>query len=141
MVGCGSPAIERQCRHIAEKHLPKEAVEFAGETYPTDKVVANSDVCVLTTDHETCPLVLLEAMRAGKPVIASAVTGIPEQVQSGYNGFLISSSLELRQALYRLLEEPDLRQDMGAKGRKMFEAMFCDRQAVPKIRDLFDRLL
>ena len=53
-----------------------------------DELYARSDVVVLTSRSEGIPLVLMEAMAHGKPVLAPAITGIPELVLDGKTGFL-----------------------------------------------------
>jgi len=68
---------------------------------------------------ENAPLVILEAMAAGRPVIASRVGGIPEQVRDGVDGLLVSAgdSASLAAALRRLTEDAGLARAMGESGR------------------------
>lgn len=72
-------------------------VRLAGHLYARelDACYAGADLVVLTSRSEGIPLVLMEAMIRGKPVLAPAITGIPELVIDGKNGFLYSpGSLE-----------------------------------------------
>lgn len=74
-------AYVRLTGHLSARHL--------------DACYASADVVVLTSRSEGIPLVLMEAMARGKPVLAPAITGIPELVTDGQNGFLYSpGSLE-----------------------------------------------
>jgi glycosyltransferase involved in cell wall biosynthesis len=65
-------------------------------------------------------------MRAGIPVVASSVGGIPEAVKEGINGYLIPNNHPdlLRARLQELLTNADLRLRMGSAGRQMYEASF-----------------
>jgi len=83
-------------------------------------VYSISDVVVLPSLREGTPLVLLEAMACGKPVVATRVGGIPEIVKHGENGLLVRpKDIEgLSKAILTLLEDPDLREEMGKKARR-----------------------
>ncbi|MCQ3944849.1 MAG: hypothetical protein DPW11_03680 [bacterium] len=91
--------------------LPEEAVrrEFAG-----------CDVLALPSAQETTPMVIAQAMAAGKPVVATPVGGVTEMVETGETGFLVEVGKidALAEALQRLLQNPSLRKGMGEAGRK-----------------------
>jgi glycosyltransferase involved in cell wall biosynthesis len=81
---------------IRELNLASE-VQLVGHlsAQQLDACYAGADLVVLTSRSEGIPLVLMEAMARGKPVLAPAITGIPELVIDGQNGFLYSpGSLE-----------------------------------------------
>jgi tRNA A-37 threonylcarbamoyl transferase component Bud32 len=75
---------------------------------------------------EGIPVALMEAMAAGRPVVASALSGIPELVEDGVSGFLVQpgDAPGIVAALKRLLEDPGLRQRLGGRGREKVEAAF-----------------
>jgi glycosyltransferase involved in cell wall biosynthesis len=87
---------------------------------------ASSDVVILPSLQENFPIVALEAMSSGKPVIASRVGGIPELVSNNENGILVSPGNveQMVEALSRLLCNPSLRNRMGDMGRKIVEEKF-----------------
>jgi glycosyltransferase involved in cell wall biosynthesis len=92
-------------------------VRFLGRL-PHERVlehIANSDIFILTSVEEGMPTVVLEALALGKPVIATAVGGIPEVVKEGVNGILVPlKSPELTaKALERLLSNSELRKKLG----------------------------
>jgi len=84
------------------------------------------DVFVLPSRTEGLPITILEAMAAGKPVVATAVGGIPEVVRDGETGFLTppGDPDRLAEAVIRLLEAPTLATAMGEAGRKRVESEF-----------------
>ena len=84
-----------------------------------EKLYARAAVVVLPSHREGLPLCVIEAMAHGKPVVASAVGGIPELVRDGETGFLVAPGdvAGLRAALERLLGDSGLRRRMGATGR------------------------
>jgi glycosyltransferase involved in cell wall biosynthesis len=89
---------------------------------------------VLTSNWEGFPLTVLEAMRAGLPVVASAVGGVAEALQDGDSGYLVPRGevTVLRDRLGRLLSSPGLREEMGSKGRIRWEQHFTIGQMVEK---------
>lgn len=94
-------------------------VVFAGSRRDIPRVLHALDAFVLPSLYEGFGIALLEAMAAGKPVIATAVGGIPEFVLSGETGLLIEpGNVEaLADAIDRLLSHPQQARIMGAKGR------------------------
>src|ERR671937_549308 len=100
------------------RHLVPGALGFVphdelGELYDRAAVV------VCPSYREGLPLCVLEAMAYGKPVVASAVGGIPELVEDGVTGFLVEPGdvAGLRQAIERLLADPALRRRLGRAAR------------------------
>jgi glycosyltransferase involved in cell wall biosynthesis len=69
------------------------------------------------------PTIILEAMAAGKPVVASNIGGIPLVVKDGENGFLVreKDSLQIAEVIKRLLASESLRQRQGAANREKVE--------------------
>ena len=95
------------------------------------------DVFVLPSLNEGMGRVLVEAMAAGKPVVASRVGGIPDLVKHGENGFLVEPGDEngLSAAIEKLLTDKTMRDQMGKKGRMMARA-FSVENMVEKIDSL-----
>jgi glycosyltransferase involved in cell wall biosynthesis len=94
-------------------------VRFLGETHDVNVLLAESDVLVLSSDHEGTPNVLLEAACAGLPVVATAVGGVPDIVGDGTTGILVppDDPAALASALARLAGDPKLRRRMGDAAR------------------------
>jgi glycosyltransferase involved in cell wall biosynthesis len=101
--------------------------EFRGYVPNLTPLFEESDVCVLTSRSEGIPLVVLEAMAASRPVVASNVGGVAEVLDSSC-GVLIdvgpNEAHLFAAAINTLLGQPGLREEMGAAGRRKIEAEY-----------------
>ncbi len=104
----------------------QESVRFLGDRDDVPELLAQSHLFVLCTNYEGLPISILEAMRAGLPVIASAVGGCDELVADGITGLLARPGdvAHLRGCLARLLVSRSLCESLGRAGRARFEANF-----------------
>ncbi|MFV1876502.1 glycosyltransferase family 4 protein [Nioella sp.] len=104
------------------------AVTFAGYRSQSDvaELLARHDALILPSFAEGVPVVLMEAMAARMPVIATAVGGVSELVEDGINGYLVApgDGAALRAAILRVMKDSALRQRMGGAGRAKVEAHF-----------------
>ena len=121
----------------------RERVEFKGARCDVPEILAQTDVFVLASKTETLPISILEAMRAGLPVIASDVGGISEEVVDGETGLLVpaGSVEELSNALQRLLADKQLRIAMGRAGRRRFERVFLADTMIERTQQLYQEVL
>ena len=87
-----------------------------------------------------CGYKLLQYMACGKPVIASAVGANNDIVVPGNNGFLANTTAEWTTALYQLIDDEQLRADLGANGRRMVEEQFALEPATHALLRLFRSL-
>jgi glycosyltransferase involved in cell wall biosynthesis len=98
-----------------------ESVEFVGHVPPIRlcQILDDSWCLVLPSRTEGLPRVVLEAMGRGRPVVASAVGGVPETVDEGTTGHLVPASRPqpLAEAITKLLLDPERAAKMGAEGR------------------------
>lgn len=103
-----------------------QRVTLLGNRRDVPDLLARSQVFALISRQEGFPLAILEAMRAGLPVIASDVGGVSEAVSDGVTGLLVPRDDRgaLTAALQRLLGCPVTRREMGRAGRAAFEARF-----------------
>lgn len=101
-----------------------------------------ADVLVLTSAWESFPLVTLEAMLAGLPVVAYGVGGLPEQVQDGVSGVLVElDDLDgLAEAVRRLAVDPARRSAMGAAARARVADRFPPERTVDRVEAVYREL-
>ena len=116
-----------------------DRIEFLGDRLDVPAILANSSVFVLTTNWEGFPISILEAMRAGLPVIASDAGGIREAVRHEYNGLVTArgDATAVRLALRELITRPQLRETYGAAGRRRFEDEFTLTAMLRKTLDVY----
>lgn len=86
------------------------------------------DICLLPSLWENCPYACLEAMAAGRTIVASAQGGMPELIEHGLNGMLAEtgSPESFAGLLSSLIEDRGLRQRLGAAARQSVEQHFTD---------------
>ncbi|WP_043348640.1 glycosyltransferase family 4 protein [Cupriavidus basilensis] len=101
-------------------------VRFAGPVTDVPALLASAQAFALASDHEGFPLSVLEAMRAGLPVVASDLPGIREQLDSGASGLLVAGDDEhaWTAALARLADNPTLRETLGRNARTRWAREF-----------------
>jgi len=124
-------------------HNPR--IEFPGPVMPEDVVdlMAGCSFFVLASRAEGMPRVLMEAMGAHKPIIASAVSGIPYYIQDGVTGLLFPSEDidALADALRRLMSDPGLANRIGENGFRFVSTELSEERHIEKVLDMFDRVL
>ncbi len=127
--------LEKLARHLGIA----ERVHFAGPRSRTEVLglMAACDVFVLNSTYEGLPHVVLEAMSLGLPVVATAVGGTPEVVESERNGLLIQPDQSaLVQTLKRLQDDPKLRRKLGCQGQATVREMFDIETMVEKTENV-----
>ncbi|MFL6415994.1 MAG: glycosyltransferase family 4 protein [Bryobacteraceae bacterium] len=116
-----------------------DRIEFLGDRGDIPAVLASSDLFVLSTKWEGLPLSILEAMRAGLPVITSDVGGCSEAVDHGLTGFLTPSGdiTKLRENLEMALSSKPLLKAMGEAGRERFYRDFRIESMMSRLMDVY----
>lgn len=118
-------------------------VEWWGQKNDIPEVWAHSHIAVLPSYREGVPMSLIEAAACGRPIITTDVPGCREIVQHEQNGLLVpvKDSRALADAICRLIEDPDLRRQMGQEGRKLVEKEFSESIVVKQTLDLYQSML
>ena len=100
---------------------------------------AAADLFCLPSLAEGVPVVLMEAMAMGLPVVTTRIMGTPELVDDGVSGLLVSPGRvdELARALAELISAPDRREAMGRAGREKVCAEFEIEQSARRVHELF----
>jgi glycosyltransferase involved in cell wall biosynthesis len=139
LVGQGDeePALRNQ---VAEMGM-EERVFFLGWRSDVNEILPCFDLFVLPSLNEGMGRVLAEAMAAKLPVVGTRVGGIPDLIKHGENGLLVppANAAALREAIQRLLDDPVLRERMGARGQDMCRCFSIDAM-ICKIIDVYKRM-
>ncbi len=111
---------------LIAQHNLDDTVELVGEVPDVRPYLAAADIFVLSTHSEGMPIAVLEAMAAGLPVVTSNVSGLHEVVVNDQTGLLAppDDPRALAATLNRLIDDPDLRHQLGDNGRRRAEDHF-----------------
>jgi glycosyltransferase involved in cell wall biosynthesis len=112
---------------------------FLGARLDAADLLVACDVFALSSTREGLSITLLEAMRAGRPCVATRVGGNPEAVADGVTGSIVPprDPAALGAALGRLLDDRALAETMGAAGRERFAARFTAERMVRETESLY----
>jgi glycosyltransferase involved in cell wall biosynthesis len=115
-------------------------VVFTGRRDDVPAVTAALDVAVLPSYREAQGLSILEAMALSRPVVASAVGGIPEMIEDGRSGLLVPphDAETLARAVTRLLLDHPLADTLGRAGRELVHERFCVELMVRAVESIYD---
>ena len=132
-----------------ERHGVSDRVKLLGARpqHEVAGLISESDVFVLPSviardgQMDGIPISLMEAMAAGVPVIASAISGIPELVRNEVSGILVdaTNSDQLALSIRRLIDNPELRMTLARAGQEKVRDEFDVRRTVTELIDLVDR--
>jgi glycosyltransferase involved in cell wall biosynthesis len=120
-----------------------DRVRLTGLRADARRLIGLMDIFLMTSTYEGLPMALLEAMALGKPVVATAVGGIPEAVTDRAEGRLAppGAVAALADAVLDLLARPALAQQMGAQGAQRVAQHFHTRQRVAAVEQVYTDLL
>ena len=120
----------------------QERVHLLGIRSDVPEILNAADVFVLSSDYEGNPLSVMEAMAAGKPMICTAVGGVPELVEDGC-GLLVPprDAQALSKAMSHMLENPNARKSMGEKSARRAVERFDLRVMTEAYEDLYRKLV
>lgn len=148
LILAGGPQLGGQAYAAGVKSLANDLglagkVIFAGVRRDIPDLMAACDVFTMSSRWEGLGLVLLEAMRTGRPVVATRVGGIPEVVAHGETGLLVppGEPAALAAALVELLDNRKRAKAFGEAGRRRFETRFTADKMVGKFSDVYAQLV
>ena len=125
VVGDGERLVALQ---TAVARLGLTTVTFCGRRGPAEihEMLERAAALVVPSTYEGMPLVVLEAMSAACPVVATRVSGIPEVVADGDSGWLVDAEdvEQLTQALAAMVSDPELSRARGSRGRAILEERY-----------------
>jgi glycosyltransferase involved in cell wall biosynthesis len=116
-------------------------VAFFPSDVNVNLLLLEAQIFVLSTNFESLPISILEAMRAGLPVVATNVGGIAEAVRHRETGFLAGhrNVEELRRALARLITQTGLRAQMGMAAQRLWQSEFTARTMAARTTEVYQR--
>jgi glycosyltransferase involved in cell wall biosynthesis len=137
LVFIGKGDLDVDLRAATLKTSANGRVNFFGWRNDIEEIMPIFDIFVLPSLNEGMGRVLVEAMAAGKPVVASNVGGIPDLVQHDYNGLLVAPGDEkaLATSIKLLISNPRKAKLMGQRGRDL-----CNQFSVESMVDKIDNL-
>jgi glycosyltransferase involved in cell wall biosynthesis len=131
--------------YAGERGLDSSCVDLPGWVDGEAKadLLASSACVVLPSHREGLPLVVLEAMAAGRPVVATSVGGVPEAVRDGVEGLLVQprDSEGLAAAIGRVLDDPLLADSLGRAGRRRVLEEYSAAAVAQRVGDLYEEVL
>ncbi len=136
---------ERESLERLASELGAGNIEFLGRR-PADEVRsilgAARFVVLPSRWYENLPFSAMEALAAGRPVVASDIGGIPEMVDDGVNGFLVPPGDEgaLAERIAALLDDPALRAEMGSRGRAKALELYDPEHHYARIMEIYGEI-
>lgn len=139
----GDGPLRDKIEKLAKNLGIRQRVNFVGAINDVAEHLSRSHIFVLTSRWEGFPRSVLEAMRAGLPVIASDVGGVAEAVADSVTGFLVPRGdvRTLKQRLELLLQQPEKREVLGRNGRKRFEQEFTFDRMFERTLNVYQNVL
>ena len=139
----GDGLLRRELEGQALKLRIENRVNFLGWRFDLERIYADLDIAVLSSLNEGTPVSLLEAMAAGKPVVATGVGGIPDVVEDGKTGLLVPSKNPgvLAEATLSLMRDRGRRQRFGEQAKASIYPKYDVSRLVENIKSFYLRLL
>jgi len=111
---------------------------------PNEKVpeyMAAADIFVLPSLSEGFPVVIVEAMASGLPIVATNITGLPEIVHDGENGFLVEpkNPAELAERILLLLQDDELRGRI-AQNNKQRAKDYTWEKVIDRLEEVYEKI-
>lgn len=121
----------------------QKRVIFLGHREDVPELLSACDIFVLPSLHEALGLSVLEAMAAGRPVVATAVGGLKETVSDGVNGLLVPprDGMSLAAAIRRLISEPELAKSLAENANNLAVRDFSVENMVDGVTGVYEELL
>ena len=139
-----TPEYERQIKQLVDELGISDLVHWTGFTQDIDAELHKMDIFVLPSLFgEGLPMVVLEAMAAGVPVVASSVEGIPETIRHGQDGLIVKPGdpEHLAAALRRLIEGGCNWKELQKNARRRHAEKFSDRAMAAAVAQVYRRVL
>lgn len=143
IVGDGDRRYRLALGELARQLGLANRLHFLGFRKDAARVIAGLDTLVLASDHEGFPMVTLEAMARGTPVVATRLGGLCEQIFPGETGYLVPprDAPALAEAVLRVLRHPERSREIAERARRAVERLFNAQGMAAQTQALYVRLL
>jgi glycosyltransferase involved in cell wall biosynthesis len=128
---------------LVQQRTLEENVRLLGQHNDVPRLLAASDIVLLTSISEGIPLTLIEAMAAGRPVVSTRVGGVPEVVADGQTGLLAPAGDDaaLAEHILRLVDDPARREPMGRVGQQRAGDLFSEDRMHDGYRQIYAEMV
>jgi L-malate glycosyltransferase len=129
--------------HRAKTLNVLDKVNFVGKQPKIADYLGIADVSLLPSELESFGLAALEAQSCELPVVASRVGGIPEVINEGESGFMsdVGDTEKMSADVLRLLNNEDLRQKFGKRGRELAVSRYSSEKIIPQYISFYEKVL
>ena len=143
IAGGGDENYLEELRRIALQLGIGDQVKFLGSRRDVTDLLAACDVFALTSISEAASMTILEAMVAGRPVVATRTGGNAELVVHGETGYLVpvGDHAGVSKALLQLMDHPDVATSMGEGGRVRLESLFTLEKSFAAYHELYEEII
>jgi glycosyltransferase involved in cell wall biosynthesis len=140
---CGEGPLQHTLRARAVDLGLSGRIHFLGYRQDVPALMMAADLFVLPSRWEGCPMVVLEAMASGLPIVATAVGGVPELIEDGVHGRLVTPAdpAALAAAIHGALAHPDLTARMASEAQKRVIAEFAAEVAAGSLFAQYQEIL
>ncbi len=137
----GNGVVEQELRDQAAALGLRDRVHFLGLRRDIPALLQALDAYVLPSLCEGLPMGLLEAMAAGRPIVASEVGGVGTAIQHEVSGLLVEGGQadQLAMAIERLVEQPQFARQLGAAAERTFTEQFSAEAMARRYESLYER--
>ena len=143
IVVIGDGEMRGELEKYAEELGMRDRIEFKGWIKDLKAIYERLDIVVLTSLNEGTPVSLIEAMAAGRPIVATKVGGVADIAQDGKNGYLVESGNieEFSWKLLDLIKDAGKRREFGKSGRDIVKTRFAKERLIKDTKELYNNLL
>jgi glycosyltransferase involved in cell wall biosynthesis len=145
MAGNVPNLVGKQLSDIIERHNLGDSVQILGHLCQEQllKEYQQAEILLLTSELETSPMAIQQAMAAGKAVVATSVGGVPDLVQDEYTGLLAESgnATSIAQGLIRVALNDVLRMQLGREARAYARTHFRARSVAYRTYEVYKHIL
>jgi len=141
IVGDGPEKVAMQ--NLINKHQLDQNVQISPFCEEISSVYTESDILILTSEHEGMPNVILEAMASALPVVATNVGGVSEIIENRTQGFVydFGRNEDMARGVIQLIQNQEIREKIGYNARQRVENFFALRTLNKQLHAIYRKVL